>query len=200
MNTDPSGRSLIYNPKTINKILNKLIKSGVNKVRKFVINYRLSINLYLLSVTAARFNWLINLNDYPSIIKNMTDRLKNSRIVRKRIKQYVKKAKNSYYAKCEPINFYNATCYADKDLLLTIGSVNSFTMKVQYVGISKGMKKYKVSVAIIDDYDFTNFKKGDKSEMVRLINNYGGYWPMKLGAIKEYYWYSYSTFDYYGSL
>ena len=200
MNTDPSGRLIIINTKSIDKILNKLIKSGVKKVRRFAIDYRLSIQLYLLSVTAARFNWLINLNDYPSIIKNMTDRLKTSSIVRDRIKEYVKKAKNNYYAKCEYIEFYDARSFGDKDLLLSIGSAASFTMKVQYVGISKGMKKYKVSIAIIDDYDFTIFEKGEKSEKVRLINNYGGYWPMKLGAIKEYYWYSFSTFYYYGNL
>ena len=200
MNSDPSGRLIIYNIKFFDRIVNKLIKSGVSKVRKFAINHRLSINLYLLSLTAARFNWIINLNDYPSIIKNMTDRLSSSRKVRSRIKEYVKKAKNGSYAKCEFIMFYDATCYADKDLSLSIGSVDSFTMEVQYVGISKGMKKYKVSIAIIDDYDFDYFEKGEKKEMVSLINNYGGYWPMKWGAIKEYYWHSFSTFYYYGNL
>ena len=201
MKTDPTGR-LANNDGLylINKILSSLLKSAVKWVRRFTFNYRLSIQLYLFSLINAKFSKEVVLNDYPSIIKNMTDRLSSSRIVRNRIKEYVKKAKNGSYEKKEPIKFTNATCFGDKDLSLSIGKVDYFSLKVQYVGISKGMKKYKVTISIIDYYDFSEFKEGDASEMVRLINNYGGYWPMKWGAIKEYYWHSFSTFYYYGNL
>ena len=33
--------------------------------------------------------------------------------------------------------------------------------------------------------------------MKRIINNYLGYYPQKLGALKEYFWYIKYTFDYY---
>ena len=200
MSIDPSGRLVINNINFINKLLNQLIKSAVKWVRRFAINYRLSIQLYLFSLINAKFTKKVVLNDYPSIIKNMTDRLKTSSIVRDRIKEYVKKAKNGSYEKTESISFASPRSYGDKDLSLSIGRVDSFTLKVQYVGISKGMKKYKVTIKIIDYYDFSEFKEGDASKMVRLINNYGGYYPMKLGLVSAYWWGSGSTFYYYGNL
>ena len=62
------------------------------------------------------------------------------------------------------------------------------------------MKKYKVTIKVIDKYDFSEFNKGDAPEMVRIINNYGGYYPMRLGLVSIYWWGSGSTFYYYGNL
>ena len=200
MSIDPSGRLVINNINFINKLLNQLIKSAVKWVRRFAINYRLSIQLYLFSLINAKFTKKVVLNDYPSIIKNMTDRLKTSSIVRDRIKEYVKKAKNGSYEKTESISFASPRSYGDKDLSLSIGKVDEFTLKVQYVGISNGMKKYKVTIKVIDKYDFSEFNKGDAPEMVRIINNYGGYYPMRLGLVSIYWWGSGSTFYYYGNL
>ena len=200
MSVDPSGRLVIYNINSITKIMNKLMTSGAKKVRRFTINYRLSIQLYLLSLFTAKFTNAIVLNYCPPIIKNMTDRLKTSSIVRDRIKEYVKKAKNGSYEKTESIKFTNPRSYGDKDLSLSIGKVDEFTLKVQYVGTARKMKKYKVTIKIIDYYDFSHFKEGDASEMVRMINNYGGYYPMMLGLVSTYWWGSKSTFYYYSNL
>ncbi len=200
MRVDPSGRLVVNSLDYINMILKKLMASGVKFVRRFAINYRLSIRLYLFSLINAKFTKYVVLNEYPSIIKDMTDRLKASSIVRDRIKEYVKKAKNGSYEKTEPIRFTKPRSFGDKDLRLSIGRVDNFRLKVQYVGISKRMKKYKVTITIIDYYDFDEFKEGDASEMIRIINNYGGYYPMMLGLVSTYWWASVSKFDYYGNL
>lgn len=107
-----------------------------------------------------------------------------------------KRLKRAHTQKKQYIEFYGASCQADRDLLCSIGAVSSFVMRVQYVSENKKYKNYKVSIAVIDKYDFRLFGKNEKTIIVRLINNYGGYYPMKLGVINIYYWSAYCEFNY----
>lgn len=41
-----------------------------------------------------------------------------------------------------------------------------------------------------------NYWNGEKATITRLVNNYGGYFPMKIGAISMYYLSAYCKFNY----
>ena len=165
---------------------------------RFVDNLLLSFYLYGLSASVAKTTqYVFNLNKTsPAIVSVMTNRFKNSKKVANRIKNYAKKAKKGTYTKKENIDFYGPTCAADRDLLYSIGAVSSFVLQVKYKSENKKVKNYEVSIAVIDKYDFDKFKKGEKATITRLVNNYGGYFPMKIGVISMYYWSAYCKFSY----
>ena len=159
----------------------------------------LSISMYLYSTITSQGGNTRDFssdNDYYGIGKIMKKRLYNSVLIDKRWRSYAKNATRvgSVYYNTENVSFdesfnssHNAT---ELDLFLSIGGTNSCKVIVENKGKTSRYSKrtnYKITVRITDLYDFAKMGK-NHNVVIRTINNYLGYYPMKCGIIKTFYW------------
>ena len=128
----------------------------------------------------------LHLHKIKSINSLFKYRLKHSKIFKKGynyvLKKYKKKGRKKEFWMDYGLNFTGGNNDSDKDLHLSVG--HSETIWKVYI---KG-GKIKTRVHIADTYDFKKFSKKDAKLLVRIINNFGGYYPQKAGILHPYNW------------
>ena len=193
--SDSEGRLRIVISSTVRSIVNL-----VGKVTSHVLDkLALSMSLYIYSTITSQSEYTRNFSsddDYYCIGKLMKKRLYDSLLIDRRWRSYAKNATRvgSTYCNTEPVSFgdsykssFNST---ELDLFLSIGSANNCKVTVENRGKTSRYSKgpiFKISVRIIDRYDFDKMGK-EKNILLRAINNYLGYYPMQRGVVKTFWW------------
>lgn len=165
--------------------------------------YALTVGMYLYSAIGARIDNDINIGSKGNPLSGyMEDRLENSRVVNNRIRLIISNCMNysNHVSMKEGVSFpVMSTCIKDMDLALSVGNASDFTVTIKRTKerfLCWTYTNYKVTVAISDVYDFDLFDFKSRDVIVTIINNFLGYYPMKLGALKKYNWRFTHKFNY----
>ena len=85
-------------------------------------------------------------------------------------------------------------------MFLSVGNADDCGITVVKTGKKRwfdSKKKYKVKIWLSDCYDFRKFNEKDGGKIIRIINNYLGYYPLLGGALVTYKWKIKHEFYYY---
>jgi len=152
----------------------------------------LSVKMYLLTYINKEKNKHYNFDNskYKDFKDLIMKRLKESTVVKNRIKEYKNKvSKNKpVYEKTQAINFYEhslANWISDYDLHFSLGRVEPFYMRVQRI-VKSGKTYYSIRIKITKE--LYNFEEWDQRSITAFINNNFGYKVQQKGNLRPYKW------------